>query len=349
MIVDAHLDLAYNALNCGRDLSLPLAALRGRENPNPIRGRATVTFPALREGGVGLIFGTIFVSPADGYMMDDGVETAVYHNADEAYAQGMEQLDYYYRMVEAHDDLHLVTSTAELEYAIAHQKTGIVILMEGADPIRTPDELVAWHERGLRVVGLAWDDTRYSAGSWQNGNSGLTADGRALLKQMAAHRTILDLTHMSEQATLEALDLYDGTIVATHSNSRALLGNKERHLSDLQIRRIGERGGVIGTVLYNRFLSRDYKKGDLKTAVTLNHVFAHIDHVCQLLGDAAHVGIGSDFDGGFGADAIPAELDSAADLGKIGAKLKERGYSDADVVGIMGDNWVNLLRRAWNS
>ncbi len=348
MIVDAHLDLAYNALAHGRDLSLPLEQLRRVEGvKSSARGRVTVTFPALQAGGIGLVFGTIFASPARGYKMDDMSETAVYHNADEAYTQGMAQLDYYYRMVETHDNLHLVTSITELEYAITHQKTGIVVLMEGADPIRTPDELAEWHDRGLRIVGLAWDDTRYAHGAWQNGNGGLRGDGRALLEQMAAHKTILDLTHMSEKGTLQALDSYDGMIIASHSNSRALLGNEERHLSDLQIQRIGERGGVIGTVLYNRFLSPTYSKGDPKLTVTLDHVFAHIDHICQLMGSAAHVGIGTDFDGGFGAESIPAELDSAVDLHKIGLKLGERGYSETDIANIMGGNWVNLLRRAW--
>jgi len=347
MIVDAHLDLAYNALSYGRDLLLPLADLRARENVDPIRGRATVSFPALREGGVGLIFGTIFVSPSTSDKMSDLPEAASYRNTEEAYTQGMLQLDYYHQMVAKNDNLHLVTSVDDLDYVIANDKTGIVVLMEGADPIRTPDELTMWHERGLRLVGLAWDDTRYAFGAWQNGSGGLTMQGHALLKKMAVHRTILDLTHMSEQASLEALDLYDGIIVATHSNCRVLLSNSERHLSNLQIQRIGERDGVIGTVLYNRFLSSTYDRGDAKSTVTLDHVVTQIDHVCQLLGDAAHVGIGSDFDGGFGAESIPAELDSAVDLHKIGTKLGDRGYSEADVANIMGGNWVNVLRRAW--
>lgn len=347
MIVDAHLDLAYNALSYGRDLLLPLAELRGRESVDTIRGQATVTFPALREANVGLVFGTIFVSPAKSGKMSDLPQAATYRHADEAYTQGMLQLDYYHRLVDAQENLHLVGSIADLDYAIANDKTGIVVLMEGADPIRTPDELEAWHERGLRLVGLAWDDTRYAFGAWRNGSAGLTKNGHALLEKMAEYRTILDLTHMSEQASLQALDRYDGTIVATHSNSRTLLDSSERHLSNVQIERIGERGGVIGTVLYNRFLRADYRRGDSKETVTLDHVVAQIDHVCQLLGDAAHVGIGSDFDGGFGAEDIPAELDSPTDLHKIGKKLGERGYSGEDVAGIMGGNWVNLLRRAW--
>jgi membrane dipeptidase len=157
---------------------------------------------------------------------------------------------------------------------------------------------------------------------------------------------ILDLTHMNEKATLEALDQYEGAVVATHSNCRALVPG-ERQLSDSQIRAIGEHDGVIGAVLYNKFLRPGYKKGDPKESVTLDHVIAHIDHICQLLGDARHVGLGSDMDGGFGADDMPAELDTAADLPRIADHLRAAGYEEKHVRQIMGENWVNLLRTTW--
>jgi len=161
---------------------------------------------------------------------------------------------------------------------------------------------------------------------------------------MADLGLILDLTHMSEMAALQALDAYAGPVVATHANARALVPT-ERQLSDQQIRLIGERDGVIGCVLFNAFLRANYRKGDRKALVTLDHIVAHIDHVCQLIGDARHAGIGSDLDGGFGAADIPTPLDSIADLPLIAGALRERGYSEADVAGIMGGNWVALLRR----
>jgi membrane dipeptidase len=166
---------------------------------------------------------------------------------------------------------------------------------------------------------------------------------------MAEFGFILDLTHMSEKATLEALDRYEGIIVATHSNARAITGESQRHLSDSQIRRLGEHGGVIGIVLANSFLRRHHKKGEAKALVTLEHVVAHIDHMCQLVGSADHVGIGSDFDGGFGSADIPAEMDSVADLGQIATSLQQRGYEAADIHKIMGGNWLQLVRRAWSS
>jgi membrane dipeptidase len=202
-----------------------------------------------------------------------------------------------------------------------------------------------WYERGLRIIGLAWDDTRYSAGAWGDGG-GLTKAGRELLEVMASFGFILDLTHMSEKASLEALDHFQGTIIATHSNARALVPT-ERQLSDTQIRRIAERDGVIGTVLANSFLNAEFKRGGPKEAVTLEHVVAHIDHVCQVIGDASHVGLGTDFDGGFGVESVPAEIKNLSDLPLIGKALLEKGYSQEDVDGFMGQNWLNLLRRTW--
>jgi membrane dipeptidase len=349
-IVDAHLDLAYNALGYGRFPQQPLAHIRATEKPNRYRGSATVAFDAMQKGGVGLCFGTLFVSPGSSKKASFNTDI-IYHNAQEAHKLAMDQLDYYHRLNDEDARIRLVGSQADLEVVLASHSLqevdkhliGIVPLMEGADPIRQPEEVEYWYERGLRLIGLAWDDTRYADGDWQ-AKRGLTDDGRSLLEIMAEYNFILDLTHMSDKAIFEALDRYEGPIIASHSNGRALVPN-ERHLSDDQIRLIGERGGVIGTVLFNKFLRAGHDMGDPKHRVTLDYVVAHIDHVCQILGSAAHVGIGSDMDGGFGREDIPAEMDSIADLPVIAPKLAERGYSEADIANIMGGNWLNLLRR----
>lgn len=348
-IVDAHLDLAYNALNFGRDLTRPLAELRHAEQDRVGDGRLTVTFPALREAGVGLVFGTLFVPPFDPRRPH---ERQAYRDAQEAHRLALRQLDYYHRLADEVDYVRLVGDTADLEAVVASYQgeadeqerlVGILPLMEGAEAIREPQEVEMWYERGLRVIGPAWDDTSYAAGAWRGGG-GITSKGYALMEQMAELGLILDITHLSEQASLEALERYEGHIVATHSNARALVEG-ERHLSDTQIRTLAERGGVCGVVLYNRFLKRGYTRTDPRESVTLDDVVAHIDHICQLLGNANHVGIGSDFDGGFGAEHIPAGLDSVLDLPQIGVALTGRGYTEEDVRRIMGENWLDLLRR----
>lgn len=350
-IVDAHLDIAYNALNNGRSPLHSLATLRAQERPDPERGRPTVTFPEMKQGSVGLVIGTLFVTPSHA-KIPIMREKMVYHNATQAHDYAMTQLDYYHRLRDEVDYLRLVTDQKTLDEVWQSQQNdeqppliGIVASMEGADPIREPEEAELWYERGLRLIGLAWDDTRYATGGWSQDDRGLTKEGYRLLEVMAGLGFILDLTHMSEKSTIAALERYEGTVIASHSNCRALVGGT-RQFSDTQIRLLGERGGVIGIALYNAFLRKGWRKGDRKEAVTLTQVVDHVDHICQLLGSARHVGIGSDLDGGFGAEHIPAELDNIADLGKIGAALLARGYAAADVERIMGGNWLQMLRQA---
>lgn len=353
LIVDAHLDLAYNALRFGRDLRQPLAALRAGEKRPPNGDIATVTIPALLEGGVALVFGTLFVMPAASNVhMPDNLKM-VYEDAEQAYAAAGAQLDYYYRLADEDERVRLVRNTGELEEVLAayqdgeNRLLGIVPLMEGADPVRDPQELEAWYERGVRIIGPAWDDTRYAGGAWRAGD-GFTKAGNALMEIMADLGFVLDVTHLSDRATDEALERYEGAIIASHSNARALVPGA-RQLDDRQIRALAERDGVIGVVLFNRFLKAGYTRSDPKESVTVADVVAHIDHICQLLGDAAHVGIGSDLDGGVGRDDIPAEMDSVADLKALAPALAERGYSDDDIAAIMGGNWLRRLRSVFEA
>jgi membrane dipeptidase len=352
-IVDAHLDLAYNALRHNRNLLKSVADIRkaeaGKTHPN---GVSLVSFPDLREANVGLVFGTIFIMPANSRFAGFEDSNLSYETAEQAHQLGQTQLDYYHRLADEVDYIRLVGNTTELDEVVASYQdgqeklVGIVPLMEGADPIREAAEAEMWYERGLRVVGLAWDDTRYAAGAWGAGG-GLTKEGHQLLEVMASFGFILDLTHMSEEASLTCLDHYDGTIIATHSNARALVPSP-RQLSDTQIRRIAERDGVVGIVLANSFLKSGHVRRGPKEAVTLEHVVAHIDHICQVVGDAAHIGLGTDFDGGFGAESVPAEIKNLSDLPLIGTALKEKGYSQQDIDGFMGQNWLKMLRRTWD-
>jgi membrane dipeptidase len=85
-----------------------------------------------------------------------------------------------------------------------------------------------------------------------------------------------------------------------------------------------------------------------QTGVALRHVADHIDHICQLAGNANHIGIGSDLDGAFGKEQCPADLESIADLQKIPDLLRARGYSDEDVQKVMHGNWLRFLKKAWS-
>ncbi len=353
IVVDAHEDIAYNALSYGRDYRRSTAETRRLETDAAMidrRGTATVGLPDSLLGRVAVVFATLFVAPAEGNE-DKPWAKLTYKTAREAYSLAMQQLDYYQRLVDETEKIRLIQSEADLDAVLAtwadgtetgDHRQGLVILMEGADPIIEPKQFEEWYERGVRLVGLAWEKTRYSGGTGHPGP--LTKEGRELLEVMASFNAILDLSHLSEHACLEALDTYAGIIIASHSNPRKFR-NTDRHFSDPMIERLAERDGVMGIVPFNHFLSNRWKKGDSKSDVPMSVVLDAIDYVCQLTGSAAHVGIGSDFDGGFGLESIPDGLDSTGDLLSIGPALTARGYSEEDTAAILGGNMLRKLRQ----
>jgi membrane dipeptidase len=355
LIVDAHEDMAWNGLTLGRDYSRSALETRAAEAGGPpvqCNGNSTLGLPEYLRGQVAVIFGTLFASPAANRTAP--CETKGYSDPEEAHALYAEQIDYYQRLTDEHEQFRLISTRADLEAVLATwqgtdegaRRIGIVPLMEGADGIREPAEAAWWQERGVRLVGLAWSGTRYAGGTGAPGP--LTPEGRRLVSVLSDLGLILDLAHSSDESYLEALDRFEGTVVCSHANARALMkgfSRPERLLSDDMIRRLAEAGGVIGVVPYNRFLRADVDASAGREAVTLSDVVAHIDYICQLTGSAAHAGIGSDFDGGFGVERIPLELDTIADLQMLDGALTARGYSAPDVQAILGGNWLGVLRR----
>jgi membrane dipeptidase len=358
LIVDAHQDLAWNILSFGRDYTRSAHETRRLENGGPPvehNGDTLLGWPEYQQGEVAVIFGTLFSTPAR-WARD--WETLVYHDSKEANRQYRKQLDVYHRLTDDHPDkFTLIASASNLDEVLANQRTaatdgqgypvGLLPLMEGADGVLNFGELEEWWDMGLRLIGPAWAGTRFCGGTKEPGP--LTADGHKLLAAMADLGFILDLSHMDETAALESLETYPGSVVETHGNCLALLPEYEfnRHLSDRVIHGILERDGMIGVVPYNTFLKDGWVKGkSRRDEVSLEHLVAHIDHICQLAGDARHVGIGSDFDGGFGLQATPKEIDTIADLQKLVPLLLSRGYSEEDVAAILGRNWIDQLHRS---
>lgn len=345
IILDAHQDIAFNTLIFDRDYRQSAMTHRDREAGQG-RPAAMLGLPDALLGRVALVFGTLFAAPERAALT--GLGEVGYRNAQEAYQQALKHMDYYQRLADETDRIRLVRTQSDLDAVLStwddgtdsgdHQQ-GLVVLMEGADPIIEPAQFEEWYERGVRIVGTAWRSTRYSGGTGEPG--GLTPEGRELLEMMADYNAMLDLSHMAEQAFYESLDMYAGPLIASHSNPRRFC-NSDRHLSDEMIRRLAERDGVIGVVLYNRFLDQMWKKGD--KPLSLSVVLDAIDHICQVVGDAQHVGIGSDFDGGFGADSTPDAFDTVGDLMEIAAGLRQRGYSETHIEQVMSDNMLRKLR-----
>src|SRR3990172_1635841 len=215
--------------------------------------------------------------------------------------------------------------------------------MEGADPILTPSQVVDWWNDGLRVVGLAhYGVSAYAHGTGVSG--GLTSQGADLLKAMDEVGMILDVTHLSDESFWQAVNKFKGPTLASHNNCRSLVPG-ERQFSDEQIRCLIERGSVIGIALDSWMLHAGYVPGQTANSlVSLEAAADHIDHLCQLAGNTRHAAIGSDLDGGFGREQSPHDLDTIADLQKIPAILRKRGYAKADVEAVMHGNWLKFFR-----
>ena len=352
MIVDAHIDLAWSMVSSGRDYRRPVAETRRLEAGTAwpaLAGEAVFGVPECRRGGVGLVFATLYATPDR--LRKQAWDRLAYDSVDEAHRLYRDQLDLYHRLRDEQcEGFDLLATRGALEvherrWEAGEAPVGFVVLMEGADAVREPVEVERWAERGVRIVAPAWGATRYAGSSSEPGP--LTRDGLALLEEMGEQRMILDVSHLSERATEQAIDTYTGSIVASHSNPRALLPNAEepeRHLADRHITALAERGGVIGVHLFGKFVADGWERG--RPRPPLGALLNHIDYICQAVGSARHVGIGSDIDGGFGLDSIPAGLDTIADLQLIGVGLAERGYAEDEVAAVLGENWLVLLRRS---
>lgn len=331
-IVDAHLDLSYNALE-GRDVMR-----RAREQPPDEGGIPTVGLPDLREGGVGLICATVFVLPS----IDD---KGGYRTMEEAHAIGLRQLDWYRRETAA-GKFRFVTRPTDIDgidvdgAASLDLPQNAILLLEGADPLRTPADVAAWHAAGLRIVGLAWKRTHYAGGTGAPGP--ITAEGVALVKTLDEFGIIHDTSHLAEESFWQLLHMSGGPMIASHSNCRAIVPT-DRQLSDDMIR-ARLRGGVIGINFFDRFLVPPEQYG--KRRATLEDVAAHARHICDLVGSANHVALGTDMDGGLGRNEIPIEIETSADLPRVGDALAAAGFSDMDVANIMGENWRQFFRNA---
>lgn len=328
MFVDCHLDLAYNRRR-GRDITQPAV-----QQPFVQNETATVGLPDLRRGQAALICATIFAMPQT-------AKEAGYTNPDEALIDGWEQLQYYLRLLRA-GEIDLVTHPDDVPAgppAPHNPAVPAILLMEGADPIRSPAELPMWFDAGIRIIGLAWQRTRYAGGTGAPGP--LTEAGRELIPHLDALGIIHDTSHLAEESFWQLLDRATGPLIASHSNCRAIVPG-DRQLSDDMIRALAARGAVIGINFFEKFLLPPdvYKTRRAR----LDDVVRHIDHICQLVGTHRHVGLGTDMDGGLGREHIPCEIETSADLPRLGDSLRAAGYSDSAINDILANNFLRFFR-----
>ena len=356
LVIDAHLDLSWNALQWNRDLTESVNTIRVKEGRMAGKGRAqnTVALPELRRGRVAVSFATM-LARSTGH----NAPHIDYGSQAQAYGVAQGQLAYY-RALEADGHVSVLADASALRLHIAEWERweqggadpletpplGFVLSMEGADPIRDPAQLEAWRAAGLRLLG----PTHYGPGRYAGGTGtelGLTSLGKPLLREMGRLGMLLDLTHLSDEAFWEAVAIYDGLVLASHNNCRALAPH-QRQFSDEQLKLIIERDGVIGAAFDIWMLQPGFVRGSSNESVFIADVVDHIDHVCQLAGNSRHAAIGSDLDGGFGREQSPCDLDTIADLQRLPDLLAARGYAEADIKNIMYGNWLRLLYAAWD-
>jgi membrane dipeptidase len=350
IVIDAHLDLSWNALNWNRDFTMTVPEIRSLEagmNENA-RGNNTVSFAEMRKGEVAVCLATLLArsNPKGKTMLD-------FKSQEIACAMTQGQLAYY-RILEDQGQLRMLKDWLALEAHLREWKSsngsscplGFILSMEGADPILSPQHVLSWWEDGLRAIGLAhYGVSAYAHGTGCEG--GLTSPGRELLTAMEDVGMILDVTHLADESFWQAVELFKGPVLASHHNCRALVPG-DRQLGDDQIRYLIERDAVIGAAFDAWMLYPGWVQGETaNTVVSLEAVVDHIDHVCQLAGNARHAAIGSDLDGGFGTEQCPHDLDTIADLQKIPALLRKRGYPEADIEAIMHGNWLRFFQAAW--
>jgi membrane dipeptidase len=360
LIFDIHLDLSYNALDFNRDLRWTQERIRRRElglKDQVFRSRNTVCFPEMRRGRVGLCVATQIARSVDYFSRMPG-----WMSPEQARAHTQGQLAWY-REMEACGELVQIRDRPGLDRQLARWleatdampttaaggglPIGYVLSLEGADSIVTFRHLEQSYADGLRAVG----PVHYGPGVYGMGTDAegpLTPQGRELLKEMSRLGLILDVTHLCDESLRDALDHYDGPLWASHSNCRALAA-WNRQFTDEQIKELIGRGCVFGMAFDAIMMVHGWthlRSTPQDFGLTIAKIVDHIDHICQLAGDARHVGIGSDLDGGFGTEQTPTDLDSIADLGRLGGLLADRGYSATDRDGFFFGNVVEFLRRA---
>jgi membrane dipeptidase len=352
--IDAHLDLSMNALEWNRDLRQPVMDIRQREmglTDKPDRAKGTVALPELRKGNIGLVVAT----QIGRYVAPDNPLPG-WHSPEQAWAQTQGQLAWY-KAMEAAGEMVMIKDAAGLEQHLAlwsngqsneQKPVGYILSLEGADSLVTPQYLETAYNYGLRAIGPA----HYGPGRYANGTDatgGLNQQGKTLIKEMDRLHFILDATHLCDDAFWDAMDIFQGPVWASHNNCRALVDHN-RQFSDDQIKTLIARDAVIGGALDAWMMVPNWVRQQSTPQgmhCNLEKLIDHLDHICQLAGNARHIGIGTDLDGAFGKEQCPYDLETIADLQKIPQLLAKRGYAAADVENIMSGNWLRFLRKAW--
>ena len=351
-ILDAHLDLAMNALEWNRDLTWTVEDIRKSETgmtDKPDRERNTVSLDAMRKGNIGICVATQIAN------VKKNSNLPGWNSSQQAWAQTQGQLAWY-KAMEDLGEMVQITNAAQLNRhlelwendVVSKKPIGYILSLEGADSIVNIDYLEKSYNLGLRAIGPA----HYGPGTYAHGTDsvgGIGVKGKELLKKIEELNLILDATHLCDVSFWETMKVYNGPVWASHNNCRKFV-NHNRQYSDEQINELIRRDAVIGIALDAWMMVPNWVRGESTPegmGVTLDQMIDNIDHICQLSGNSFHVGIGTDLDGAFGKEQSPVDLDTIADLQKIPLMLSKKGYTKIDIENIMSQNFIKFLQRVW--
>ncbi len=347
LIFDAHLDLALNAIDWNRDLRQSVDDIRAQELAQGMtqrgRGRGTLSFPELRGAEVAVCLTTLLARQEKEINHEMGWTTP-----EACYAVAHSHLAYY-RAMERSGWMRMLKTCDQLSEHLecfrqdpAKTPLGFILTMEGADPVLTPDTIDEFHEHGLRAIGL----THYGANRYGGGTRtevGLAIDAIPLLSNVERLGMTVDLTHLSDVAFWQVLEHFGGRVHASHQNSRRI-SDWQRQFSDAQYQAVIDRDGVIGMAFDVIMMQHGYVRDVTPVTATIERAVENIDIVCQLAGNANHVGIGTDLDGGYGNEQTPSDLNRYTDLSRIlPTLLEKRGYPASDIAGILHGNWTRFF------
>lgn len=311
-VVDAHCDTALR-LVAGETLTPPPGELSGH-----------VDLPRLRAGGVNLQLFALWVDA------DHRREGFLRRCLDMLDAVNME-------VTRCSDELHLVTAADDLETLSRTGKIGVMLSIEdGAALEGSLAALRAFYRLGVRAVGLTWNGRNELAegvGAAVGQGRGLTSFGRDVVREMNRLGMVVDVSHLAERGFWDVLDVSDAPIIASHSNARAVCDHV-RNLTDEQIKALAQRGGVMGINFCPPFLRSD-------GPATVDDIVRHIDYIVDLVGPE-HVGFGSDYDG---ITTTPVGAEDVSRLPAVTEALMARGYDEAAVRAIVGNNFMRVFRQ----
>jgi membrane dipeptidase len=288
-------------------------------------------FQRLKDSGI-----TVF-HPAVGYTEGD------------TYAASSADITGWDAFVAAHPEYFVrICAASDIPRAKAEGKLGIIVGQQNSNHFRTLDDVDAFYKLGQRVSQLTYHDNALGGGSTDAGEKGLTRYGAQVLARMNLLGMAVDVSHCGDRTTLDAIEASSKPVIATHTNCRALVPASARCKTDIAIRKMAVRGGVLGVTMERLFVGTG-------STVTIENVLDHIDHVAKIAG-VEHVGLGTDVDlAGRDMAIAPKKVNDLDNIHysrkvfDLAEGLIRRKYSQSDIGLILGGNFQRVLAQIWTT